>query len=79
MGIVKKASFKSTDAIQALGPIIYKTFVIKCGASTYLCSFLKFSIILKVPSGFGLKKYWRIVLLQFYYFFLLSLLFSKVF
>ena len=60
MGIVKKASFKSTDAIQAPGSIIHKTFLIdsilKCGASTHSFSFFKFSIILKLPSGFGLKK-----------------------
>ena len=60
MGIVKKASFKSTDAIQAPGSIMHKPFLIdsilKCGASTHSFSFLKFSIILKIPSGFGLKK-----------------------
>ena len=59
-GIVKKASFKSTDAIQAPGSIMHKPFLIdsilKCGAPTDSFSFLKFSIILKVPSGFGLKK-----------------------
>ena len=60
MGIVKKVSFKSTDAIQAPGSIIHKTFLInsilKCGVSTHLFSFFKVSIILKVPSAFGLKK-----------------------
>ena len=60
MGIVKKTSFKSTDAIQAPGSIIHKTFLIdsilKGGASTDSFSFFKFSIILKAPSGFGLKK-----------------------
>ena len=60
MGIVRKASFKSTDAMQAPGSIIHKKFLIdsilKCGASTHSFSFFKFSIILKVPSGFGLKK-----------------------
>ena len=56
----RKTSFKSTDAIQASGSIIYKTFLIdcilKCEALTHSFSFFKFSIILKVPSDFGLKK-----------------------
>ena len=69
MGIVKKASFKSTDAIQAPGSIIHMTFLIdsilKCGASTHSFSFFEFSFILKLPSGFGIKKYWKIILLQF--------------
>ena len=60
MGNVKKASFKDTDAIQASGSITHKKFlngsILKCGASTHSFSFFKFSIILKVPSGFGLKK-----------------------
>ena len=83
MGIVKKASFKSTDAIQAPGSISHKTFlidsVLKCGVSIYLFSFFKFSITLKIPSGFGLKKYWRIVLLPFHYLFLFSTPFFKSF
>ena len=57
---MKKSSFKSTNAIQAPGSIIHKTFLIYsvlwCEASTHSFSFHKFSIILKVPSGFGLKK-----------------------
>ena len=56
----KKASFKSTDAIQAPGSVIHKTFlidsVLKYGASTHLFSFFEFTIIVKVPSGPGLKK-----------------------
>ena len=79
IGIVKKATFKSADAIEASGSIIHETFltdsILKCEASAHSFSFFKFSIILEVPSGFGHKKYWRIVFLQFHYLFLLSLLF----
>ena len=83
MGIVRKASFKCSDTIKAPDSIILETFLIdsilKCRTSTYSFSFVKCRIILKAPIGYGFKKYWRMVLLEFHYLFLLSFFFSIFF
>ena len=83
MGIVRKASFKCSDTIKAPDSIILETFLIdsilKCRTSAYSFSFVKCRIILKAPIGYGFKKYWRMVLLEFHYLFLLSFFFSIFF
>lgn len=83
MGIVRKASFKCSDTIKAPDSIILETFLIdsilKCRTSTYSFSFVKCRIILKAPIGYGFKEYWRMVLLEFHYLFLLSFFFSIFF
>ena len=60
IGIVKYASFRSTDAIHKSLCIILVTFLIdsilKWGASTEVLNFFKFSIILYDPSFLGCIK-----------------------